>query len=154
MANTYETALAAQVAITTPERWRDGECPAWVESRDTVCGKQPGAGGILCARHRNVADKRFAKRVEKIKTRAKAREDKRAGELAANGDKWRAELTRIDSELERRTGLPTTDPAAWRGAIHPSLRKVAMARLSDSNVSRVCALYKRRDDLLQRLGNK
>ena len=146
------TALAAQVAIGPIENWPPN-CVAWVESKDEECGK-PRTKGYLCNRHHTVAEKRFEKHVSEIQARNTRIKESKAEALRTHGDEWRAELTRIDSELDRRTGMPTTDRAAFGGVGHPQLIKKRDRSFSDSNVKRVSYLLQRREKLTNLLSSE
>jgi len=124
-------------------------CAAWVDSRDEQCGK-PRAEGYLCARHHTVAERRL----EKKKQAAEKREQQRQERLDKHGDKWRAQLARVEAELERRTGMQTTDRAAFGGVGAKQLRTAKGRGFSHSNVKRVGELIEQQKDLRQKLGIK
>ena len=109
MSDTKAIALASTLALGPPRSWVDG-CAAWVDSRDEQCGN-PRAEGYLCARHHTVA----TRHLEKRKRAAEKRKQQRQERLEKHGDKWRAQLARVEAELERRTGMHTTDRAAFGG---------------------------------------
>src|SRR5699024_9789838 len=109
MSNARDIALASTLALGQPRSWVDG-CAAWVDSRDEQCGK-PRSEGYLCARHHTVA----TRHLEKKKQAAEKRKQQLQERLEKNGDKWRAQLARVEAELERRTGMQTTDRAAFGG---------------------------------------
>lgn len=142
--------LATRVAIGAPGSWGDG-CAAWVDSRDAQCGK-PRAEGYLCARHHTVAVRRMEgqkrARVEAVEKRKKQRQ----GRLDKHGDRWRAQLARVEAELERRTGMHTTDRAAFGGVGAEQLRTAKARGFSHSNVKRVGELIEQQKDLRQKLG--
>lgn len=144
--------LATRVAIGAPGSWGDG-CAAWVDSRDAQCGK-PRAEGYLCTRHHTVAVRRMKgqkkARVEEVEKREQQRQER----LEKHGDRWRAQLARVEAELERRTGVLTTDRAAYGGVGATSVAKHNMKQFSDSNVKRVGELIRQRDDLRRKLGIK
>ena len=74
--------------------------------------------------------------------------------LAKHGDKWRAQLARVEAELERRTGMQTTDRAAFGGVGAKQLRTAKARGFSHSNVKRVGELIEQQKDLRQKLGIK
>lgn len=142
-----DQAVALQVALPVPDTWRDG-CVAWVDSKDAQCRK-PRKEGLLCTRHHNVAEKRFAAEVAKREAQAEKRAAKRREQLP----QWRAELERVRAEIERRDPAPHPDRAAYGGAMHPSIRKQQLARLSDSNVQRMGELVRRHEQLEKLIGD-
>ena len=148
MTDTKEIALASTLALGPPRSWVDG-CAAWVDSRDEQCGK-PRAEGYLCARHYKVAERHL----EKKKQAAEKRQQQRQERLEKHGDKWRAQLARVEAELERRTGMATTDRAAFGGVGARQLRTAKGRGFSHSNVKRVGELIEQRKDLRQKLGIK
>ena len=148
MSDTKAIALASTLALGPPRSWVDG-CAAWVDSRDEHCGK-PREEGYLCARHYTVA----TRHLEKKKRVAEKRKQQRQERLAKHGDKWRAQLARVEAELERRTGVLTTDRAAFGGVGATSVAKHNAKQFSDSNVKRVGELIEQQKDLRQKLGIK
>ena len=148
MSNARDIALASTLALGPPRSWVDG-CAAWVDSRDEQCGKTR-AEGYLCARHHTVAERHL----EKKKQAAEKRKQQRQERLAKHGDKWRAQLARVEAELERRTGMATTDRAAFGGVGARQLRTAKGRGFSHSNVKRVGELIEQQKDLRQKLGIK
>ena len=148
MSNARDIALASTLALGPPRSWIDG-CAAWVDSRDEQCGK-PRKEGYLCARHHKVAERHL----EKKKRAAEKRKQQRQEHLDKHGDKWRAQLARVEAELERRTGVLTTDRAAYGGVGATSVAKHNAKQFSDSNVKRVGELIEQQKDLRQKLGIK
>lgn len=148
MSDTKAIALASTLALGPPRSWVDG-CAAWVDSRDEQCGK-PRAEGYLCARHHTVAQRHL----DKKKQEAEKRKQQRQERLAKHGDKWRAQLSRVEAELERRTGMHTTDRAAFGGVGAKQLRTAKARGFSHSNVKRVGELIAQQKDLRQKLGIK
>ena len=148
MSDTKAIALASTLALGPPRSWVDG-CAAWVDSRDEQCGK-PRAEGYLCARHHTVATRHLEKKREAAEKRKQQRQDR----LEKHGDKWRAQLARVEAELERRTGVLTTDRAAYGGVGATSVAKHNAKQFSDSNVKRVGELIAQQKDLRQKLGIK
>ena len=148
MSDTKAIALASTLALGPPRSWVDG-CAAWVDSRDEQCGK-PRAEGYLCARHHTVATRHLEKKREAAEKRKQQRQDR----LEKHGDKWRAQLARVEAELERRTGVLTTDRAAYVGVGATSVAKHNAKQFSDSNVKRVGELIAQQKDLRQKLGIK
>ena len=148
MSNARDIALASTLALGPPRSWVEG-CAAWVDSRDEQCGK-PRKEGYLCARHHTVA----TRHLEKKKQGAEKRKQQRQERLEKHGDKWRAQLARVEAELERRTGVLTTDRAAYGGVGATSVAKHNAKQFSDSNVKRVGELIEQQKDLRQKLGIK
>ena len=148
MTGTKSIALASTLALGPPRSWIDG-CAAWVDSRDEQCGK-PRAEGFLCSRHHKVAQRHL----EKKKQAAEKREKQRQERLDKHGDRWRAQLARVEAELERRTGMATTDRAAFGGVGARQLRTAKGRGFSHSNVKRVGELIAQQKDLRQKLGIK
>ena len=148
MTDTKTIALASTLALGPPRSWVEG-CAAWVDSRDEQCGK-PRKEGYLCARHHTVAERHLEKKREAAEKRKQQRQDR----LEKHGDKWRAQLARVEAELERRTGVLTTDRAAYGGVGATSVAKHNAKQFSDSNVKRVGELIAQQKDLRQKLGIK
>ena len=148
MSDTKAIALASTLALGPPRSWVDG-CAAWVDSRDEHCGK-PREEGYLCARHYTVA----TRHLEKKKRVAEKRKRQQRERLEKHGDRWRAQLARVEAELERRTGVLTTDRAAFGGVGVTSVAKHNAKQFSDSNVKRVGELIEQQKDLRQKLGIK
>ena len=148
MTGTKAIALASTLALGPPRSWVDG-CAAWVDSRDEQCGK-PRKEGYLCARHHTVATRHLEKKREAAEKRKQQRQER----LEKHGDKWRAQLARVEAELERRTGVLTTDRAAYGGVGATSVAKHNAKQFSDSNVKRVGELIEQQKDLRQKLGIK
>lgn len=148
MSNARDIALASTLALGPPRSWVDG-CAAWVDSRDEQCGK-PRKEGYLCARHHKVAERHLEKKKHATEKRKRQRQER----LDKHGDRWRAQLARVEAELERRTGVLTTDRAAYGGVGATSVAKHNAKQFSDSNVKRVGELIRQRDDLRQKLGIK
>lgn len=142
-----DRALASMVAITPPDRWGK-QCVAWVESRDTECGKDVKQG-FLCARHTTVAKRRW----EKQKAKRQTQEQKRAHYRAQHMTEWLAELARIDAELTKRTQPLTTDRAFSGGVGTKKHRKHLRRQFSDANTERVGALLQRRQTLEALIGD-
>lgn len=142
-----DRALASMVAITPPDRWGE-KCVAWVESRDAECGKD-AKHGFLCARHATVAKNRW----EKQQAKRQAQKQKRAQHRAEHITEWRAELSRIDAELTKRTQPLTTDRAFSGGVGTGQHRKHLRRQFSDANVERVGALLQRRQTLEAMIGD-
>lgn len=152
MSNARDIALASTLALGPPRSWVDG-CAAWVDSRDEQCGK-PRKEGFLCARHHTVAVRRWESEKRKKKAQQARLEAQRRERLEKHGDKWRAQLARVEAELERRTGVLTTDRAAYGGVGVTSVAKHNAKQFSDSNVKRVGELIEQQKDLRQKLGIK
>lgn len=145
--SSQDQALASMVAITPPDRWGK-QCVAWVESRDTECGKDT-KHGFLCPRHTTVAKRRW----EKHQAKRQAREQQRAQHRAQHITEWLAERDRIDAELAKRTQPLTTDRAFSGGVGTKKHRKHLSRQFSDANVERVGALLRRRQTLEVLIGD-
>ena len=143
----FDRALASMVAITRPDGWGE-TCVAWVESRDSECGKGV-KHGFLCARHATVAKRRW----EKQQAKRQARQDQRAQHRAKHLPEWRAELARIDAELTKRTRPMTTDRAFSGGVSTKKHKRHLRHQFSDANVVRVGALLRRRQELDSLIGD-
>ena len=102
-------------------------CPAWVDSRDSFCGK-PHNEGMLCKRHHGIAVKRLAMDGERRRDKAEADRAKDAIRLP----RWREELADLEQSiatLEARLSTPM-ERAAIGGAVHPRIRKKQMADMN------------------------
>lgn len=139
--------LASMVAITPPDGWGE-KCVAWVESRDTECGKDR-KHGFLCSRHATVAKRRWEKHAAKRQAQREQRAQRRAEHLP----EWRAELARIDAELTKRTQPLTTDRAFSGGVGARKHREHLRNQFSDANVERVGTLLRRRQTLEALIGD-
>ena len=137
--------LAFLVTVTPKDNWGD-TCVAWVESRGQKCGKERSEG-FLCPMHTKVAKRRLEKRQAK-ETAYLARKQMYH---IANRKQWQEQLAKVDAEIERRTGVLTTDRAAYGGVGVPAIEKHNQRQLSDSNVERVGELLRQKEDLEQKL---
>ena len=137
--------LAFLVTITPKDRWGD-TCVAWVESRGEQCGKTRSEG-FLCPTHTKVAQRRLEKRQAK-EAAYLARKQRY---YIANRKQWQEQLAKVDAEIERRTGVLTTDRAAYGGVGVPAIEKHNLRQFSDSNVERVGELMRQKKDLEQKL---
>ena len=142
---TSDLSLALQVALDNQNNWQDG-CVAWVESRGEQCGKTRSEG-FLCPMHTKVAKRRLEKR--QAKEAAYLARKQRYHE--ANREKWEQQLAKTSTEIERRTGVLTTDRAAYGGVGVPAIEKHNLRQFSDSNVERVGELLRQKKDLEQKL---
>ena len=136
-----DLSLALQVALGNQKNWEDG-CVAWVESRYSQCGKKRSEG-FLCSRHISVAKRRAEARAAKLEAyqaRKKLFHDKHISE-------WRERLDRVEAELERRTGVLTTDRAAYGGVGTPAIARHNQRQFSDSNIERVGELIREKESL-------
>ena len=140
-----DLSLALQVALDNQKNWKEG-CVAWVESRGEQCGKTRSEG-FLCPTHTKVAQRRLDKR--KAKEAAYLERKKKYHE--ANRKKWEQQLEKANAEIERRTGVLTTDRAAYGGVGVPAIEKHNQRQFSDSNVERVGELLRQKKDLEQKL---
>ena len=137
--------LAFLVTITPKDRWGD-TCVAWVESRGEQCGKMRSEG-FLCPMHTKVAQRRLDKR----KAKEAAYLARKQRYHIANRKQWQEQLAKVDAEIERRTGVLTTDRAAYGGVGVPAIEKHNLRQFSDSNVERVGELMRQKEDLEQKL---
>ena len=137
--------LAFLVTVTPKDLWGD-TCVAWVESRGQKCGKERSEG-FLCPMHTKVAKRRLEKRQAK-ETAYLARKQMYH---IANRKQWQEQLAKVDAEIERRTGVLTTDRAAYGGVGVPAIEKHNLRQFSDSNVERVGELMRQKKDLEQKL---
>lgn len=143
-----ELALAGYVALRVDDWEPERGCPAWIESADKQCGRAPIEGTALCKRHRSVAVVRRDKALAAAQHRAAERVKYRAKMLP----EWRAELTKVESDMERYGGAPTTDRAAYGGAAHASIQRQQLRQLSDTNVRRMAKLSRRAQELRDKIG--
>ena len=140
-----DLSLALQVALDNQKNWKEG-CVAWVESRGDKCGKTRSEG-FLCPMHTKVAQRRLDKR----KTKEAAYLERKRKYHEANREQWEEKLAKVDAEIERRTGVLTTDRAAYGGVGVPAIEKHNQRQFSDSNVERVGELMRQKKDLEQKL---
>ena len=122
-------------------------CMAWIEASGLRCGRVP-AEGYLCARHHTVAVRRWEKDQAKQAARAADAERRRAVKLPG----WRAELAKVQAEINRLDPPATMDRAAYLGDAHPSITRRRGEFLSDSRVQRMAALTAREAELLRLIG--
>ena len=142
-----EIGLAGYVALRM-DNWNPATgCPAWVESRGDTCRKSLEEGTALCKRHRNVAMKRHEKRKEDLLKQQAERIEYRAKMLP----EWEAELAKVEADMERYGGAPTTDRAAYGGEVHPSIQRQQLRQLSDTNVQRMARLSRRAEELRRKI---
>ena len=92
-----EKALASYVALRIDDWAPEHGCPAWIESADRQCGRQPVDAAMLCKRHRNVAPKR--EQAARIKQKEQAA--RTVSYRAENLPKWRAERELIEAQMEQ-----------------------------------------------------
>ena len=145
-----EKALAMYVALRIDDWDPEHGCPAWIESADRQCGRQPVDAAMLCKRHRNVA----LKREQKARIKQKEQADRTKAYRAENLPKWRAERELIEAQMERYGSPATSDRAAFGGATHPSIRRKQLQQLSDTNVQRMAQLGQRWQRLTELIGDK
>lgn len=139
-------ALADQVALRM-DNWNPEQgCPAWIESADRQCGK-PNTEGYLCKRHHTVAVRRYEDHLLRERTKQERREAWREKNLPL----WRAELAKVDAEIERRD-QPVVRDRAVGGVVHPSIRTRQRALISDSNVKLMAALWRKHEELRRLIG--
>lgn len=144
-----EYALALEVALSNSDNWPTHTCVAWVDSADRTCGK-PRTEGLLCKRHDNIAEKRHAASIAKDR----AQREKWAAEREAELPGWRSELAKVEARM-RVLDPPdaNTDPAAYAGNVHPSIRRKRVAFMSDRRVMEMGKLVRRAEELRRRIGN-
>lgn len=142
---TSDLSLALQVALDNQNNWQDG-CVAWVESRGEQCGKTRSEG-FLCLTHTKVAQRRL----DKSKAKEAAYLERKKKYHEANREEWEQQLAKTSAEIERRTGVLTTDRAAYGGVGVPAIEKHNQRQFSDSNVERVGELMRQKKDLEQKL---
>ena len=140
-----DLSLALQVALDNQKNWKEG-CVAWVESRGDKCGKTRSEG-FLCPMHTKVAQRRLDKR----KAKEAAYLERKRKYHEANREQWEEKLAKVDAEIERRTGVLTTDRAAYGGVGVPAVARHNQRQFSDSNVERVGELLRQKKDLEQKL---
>ena len=144
-----EKALAGYVALRIDD-WRpEHGCPAWIESADRQCGRQPVDAAMLCKRHRNVA----LKREQAARIKQKEQAARTVSYRAENLPKWRAERELIEAQMDHYGSPATTDRAAFGGQAHPSIRRKQLQQLSDTNVKRMADLSKRWQRLTELIGD-
>ena len=132
MYNGHDMALARTVTIGGLSGDRilaaaNHGCAAWVDSRDSFCGKPPHEG-MLCKRHHGIAVKRLATEIERRREKAEAVRAEDAASLPG----WREELADLEQSiaaLEARFSAPM-ERAATGGAVHPRIRKKQMADMN------------------------
>lgn len=122
-------------------------CMAWVEVSSRRCGRTP-AEGYLCARHHTVAVRRWEKDQAKQAARAVEAERRRAAKLPA----WRAELAKVQAEINRLDPPSALEAAAFLGDAHPSITRRRRAAMTDTKVQRMAALTAREAELLRLIG--
>src|SRR5699024_2687513 len=114
-----EKALASYVAVRIDD-WRpEHGCPAWIESADRRCGREPVDAAMLCKRNGNVA----LKHEERARIKQKEQADRTRAHRAEKLANWRAERELIEAQMERYGSPATSDRAAFGGASHPSIRR-------------------------------
>lgn len=123
-------------------------CVAWVEKSDRRCGRD--APGYLCGRHETVARRRWEKHVE----REAVKREKRTADRARNLPGWKAELARVEAEINRLDPPRPADydPAAIGGQVHPSITKQRRAFMSDTRIQKMAALTRRHEQLTRMIG--
>ena len=145
--NENDARLAEHVTLNL-SNWRVGDgCPAWIESREDKCGKDP-ARGYLCNRHHNIAIKRQGKALDEARARATTAAEIRAVQLPV----WKQNLAAIEDEIERLDRPVVRDRAAFGGATNKSIEKKRMAGLSDAKVQRMALLARKAEMLRRKIG--
>lgn len=142
-----DLALASYVALRLDDWTPEQGCPAWVESRSTTCKRDLFMNTALCLRHRGVASKRHEKRRAELLKQQAERIEYRAKMLP----EWEAELAKVEADMERYGGAPTTDRAAYGGEVHPSIQRAQLRQLSDTNVQRMARLSRRAEELRRKI---
>ena len=131
--------LAAMVALRPPTPG-DALCPAWLDTAERRCGK-PVTDGHLCARHHQVAVRRWDARTAV----EAARSERYATDRAILAPAKRARLADVEAEIARREPSAPLDRAAYTGNVHPSIAR--RSHLTDANVTRMAALHREADQL-------
>jgi hypothetical protein len=125
-------------------------CRHWIgsDSAGHVCGSDADGPLPYCPKHLEVQKRRVAKDLEKSRAQSARAE---AAWLARNLPRlpqMRVQLERAEAEFARRTASAgPADLAAHGGAMHQGIRREKLAKLSDTNVTRVLELEK----LIERL---
>ena len=132
--------LAAMVALRVDNM--GDTCPAWIASAERRCGK-PATDGHLCARHHQVAVRRWDARTAAEATRA----ERYATDRAILAPTKRARLADVEAEIARREPSAPLDRAAYTGNVHPSIARRRRSHLTDTNVTRMAALHREADQL-------
>ena len=146
--NEHDARLAEHVTLNL-SNWRVGDgCPAWIESREDKCGKDP-ARGYLCNRHHNIAIKRQSKALEEARRRAKTAAAVRAVQLPI----WKQSLEAVEAEIERLDQPVVRDRAAFGGSTNKSIEKKRKAGLSDAKVQRMALLVRKAEMLRRKIGD-
>ena len=130
--------LAAMVALRVDNM--GDTCPAWIASAERRCGK-PVTDGHLCARHHQVAVRRWDARTAV----EAARSERYATDRAILAPTKRARLADVEAEIARREPSAPLDRAAYTGNVHPSIAR--RPHLTDTNVARMAALHREADQL-------
>ena len=146
--NEHDLRLAEHVSLSM-HNWRVGDgCPAWIESREAKCGKDP-VRGYLCNRHHNIAIKRQSKALDEARKSATTAAAVRAVQLPV----WKQNLAAIESEIERLDQPVVRDRAAFGGAANKSIEKKRKAGLSDAKVQRMALLVRKAEMLRRKIGD-
>lgn len=140
-------ALAMMVSLRIDDWTLEQGCPAWIESADRACGREP-AKGMLCRRHHTVASRRWNQERQRREDAARDAALKRSRMIP----EWQAELARVEAEIERLDQPVVRDRAAVGGAVHPSIRKAQRRLMSDANVRRMAELWRRHEELTRKIG--
>ena len=136
-------------ALDSPTLWPKYGCVAWVDSRDSRCGRDR-AEGWLCRRHHRAAVDRWHEALVAARDRQQQRAEERARLLPG----WRKRLARIEAEIARLDPPPaTTDMAAYGGAVHTSIQRQRLGALSDTRVERMARLHREADALRTKIGD-
>ena len=115
-----------------------GTCWAWMEKAEKACGRPEGAEPHLCPRHEVVARRRLDQRI----AREAARNVQRKTDSISKLPKLRAQLAKVEAEIERRDPKPPTDdPAAFGGVGCTTTARWQKRVMSDSNISRMATLW-------------
>lgn len=147
--NEHDMRLAEHVAMNM-DNWRVGEgCPAWIESADRKCDKDP-VRGYLCNRHHSVAVKRRQKALDAVRAENQSIAERRAKNLP----KWKSDLARTVALIEQLDQPVVRDRAAFGGVANKSIEKRRKAGLSDAKVQRMAQLVAKHNLLTKLIGDE
>lgn len=122
------------------------QCPVWIDSRDTRCGKTDLIDGRWCKRHTPIIQRKLGA----DRTRETEQAERRAAWMLEKLPEWRAKLARVEAEIARLDPPPpTTDTAAYGGVGSTTATHYRERFLR--NLPRLAELAPIRDDLAQRV---
>ena len=126
------------LTLAISDHYPAGTCWAWMEKAEKACGRPEGAEPHLCPRHEVVARRRLDQRI----AREAARNVQRKTDSISKLPKLRAQLAKVEAEIERRDPKPPTDdPAAFGGVGCTTTARWQKRVMSDSNISRMATLW-------------